>query len=68
MSLAKLKKRYSSEVSNSSALRKARQLRQQAIALPQAAAPCELLELPFAQWCESLKIKTPDGLSAVRAV
>lgn len=63
MSLAKLKRRYRPKVSNSNALRKAEQLRQQAIALPPAAAPCELLDLPFAEWCESLKIKTPDGLA-----
>ena len=62
MSLAKLKKRYKSEVSNSAALRKAKQLREQAIALPPAPFS-ELLDLPFAEWCESLKIKTPEGLA-----
>ena len=28
-----------------------------------AASDVELLTLPFAEWCESLKIKTPDGLT-----
>ena len=28
-----------------------------------AASDVELLTLPFAEWCESLKIKTPDGLA-----
>jgi hypothetical protein len=64
MNLAKLKRKFPPKGSNSTVRRRVEQLREKAEALPKIdlSQNAELLDVPFFEWCETLKIKTPQGL------
>ena len=60
-----MKKRYREKGLSSQAVERVRALRSELEALPFVEMPSEpvpLLEMPFIEWCKSLRIKTPEGL------